>query len=295
MRVTQRVLVAVAMAAALGAGSLPAARGPGQLVGGVQEYTVARGDTLRAIGSRFGVEPAVLTAENGLKADAKLQVGQILHIDNRHIAPESRGVPLIINVPQRMVFRYGETGDVVSAYPVAIGRAGWATPRGRFTIISKETNPTWDVPASILEEARRAGRSLPARVPPGPDNPLGAHWIGLSLPGIGLHGTNAPSSVFTAASHGCLRMHPDDVAALFEQVKVGDAGESIYEPVLLAEIDGRVYLEVHRDVYRRLSTPVIDIVRERAAALGISDRIDWPVADRVASARGGLARDVTRR
>ena len=69
----------------------------------------------------------------------------------------------------------------------------------------------WIVPESIQEEMRREGKDVLTRVPPGPDNPLGRHWIGLSIGGIGIHGTIAPSSVYHFRSHGCIRLHPDDV------------------------------------------------------------------------------------
>ena len=142
----------------------------------------------------------------------------------------------------------------MTAIPVAVGRPQWATPRGSFTIVLREENPTWDVPRSILDEARRRGRSHPARVPPGPDNPLGAFWLGLSQGSIGLHGTNAPSSIYSFASHGCVRLHPDDIAWLFPRVAVGDRVELIYEPVLLAAVGAQVFLEVHRDAYQLAAT-----------------------------------------
>jgi L,D-transpeptidase ErfK/SrfK len=264
------------------------------LVGAVAEYAARLGDTLVSVGARHGAGVSALARDNGLATDAKLAVGQWLRIDNRHIAPASLDAgTLIINVPQRMLF-YGADDDGLEGYPVAVGQSGWRTPTREFVVVMKEREPTWDVPASILEESRRQGRRQAARVPPGPNNPLGAFWIGLSLSGIGIHGTNAPSSIFRAATHGCIRMHPDDIARLFPRISVGTRGRTIYEPVLVALQDGAVYLEVHPDVYRRDARPARIVARALADGAGLTEWIDWSAADVVAAAREGIARDVTR-
>jgi L,D-transpeptidase ErfK/SrfK len=131
---------------------------------------------------------------------------------------------------------------------------------------------------------------LPAAIPPGPNNPLGEFWIGLSRSGIGIHGTNAPSTIFGAVSHGCIRVHPDDIARLVGRIRVGTLGRIIYEPVLLSVQNDAVYLEAHRDVYGRGGASA----RELATAAGVLERIDWTAADTVIALRDGIARDVTR-
>jgi L,D-transpeptidase ErfK/SrfK len=115
----------------------------------------------------------------------------------------------------------------------------------------------------------------------------------LSIPGIGIHATNAPASIFRAVSHGCIRVHPDDIAQLFGRVQVGASGQIIYEPVLLADVNGNVYLEVHRDVYRRSVGTAGESARILAASAGVSQRIEWAAADLVAAAADGIARNVT--
>jgi L,D-transpeptidase ErfK/SrfK len=177
--------------------------------------------------------------------------------------------------------------------PAVHGRLdpSWPTPSGAFVVDVLERHPTWNVPASILEESRRRGRIQPAVVPPGPDNPLGEFWIGLSRSGLGIHGTNVPSSIFGAVSHGCVRVHPDDIARLFGRTRVGALGRIIYDPVLLSVVNDTVYLEVHRDVYGRGGATA----RELATAAGVFEQVDWTVADIVSALRDGIARDVTRR
>jgi L,D-transpeptidase ErfK/SrfK len=258
------------------------------LTGGVATYVVARGDTLFSIAARQGVDVETLAADNGLDRRRTLTVGQRLTVDNRHIiATDAAAVDIVINLPQRMLFFNRGTAGL----PVAVGRRTWATPIGDFRVATRETDPTWDVPASIRAEARRQGRSLPVSVPPGPTNPLGRFWIGLTGGAVGLHGTNAPSSIYGAVTHGCVRLHPDDIAWLFPRVQIGMTVRTVYEPLLLADIGGRVYLEAHPDVYRR--APIsLAAVRATAALRGLTDRIDWTRAARAVELQHGIARDV---
>lgn len=261
------------------------------MIGGQITYTVVPGDFLGLIGARFGIDDRVIASDNGIEREAILRIGQVLKIDNRHIVPNARSDGLIVNIPQRMLF-YLENGDVVTAFPIAAGRRDWQTPTGRFKIVVREKDKTWIVPPSIQDEMREEGKPVLTEVQPGPDNPLGRHWLGLSLPGIGIHGTIAPSSIYSLRSHGCIRSHPDDIAVLFELVKPGTPGEIIYVPLLLAERNGRVYLEVQRDAYKRGGAS-LEEVQSLARERGLFDKIDWPKAEEMVARREGVARDVT--
>lgn len=106
-----------------------------------------------------------------------------------------------------------EDGRVVKVFPVAVGKSSTPSPTGSFQIISRTVKPTW----------YHAGKV----VPPGPANPVGTRWIGLSHKGYGIHGTNAPRSIGKSASHGCIRMRNQDVEKLFELVQVGDSVELV--------------------------------------------------------------------
>jgi L,D-transpeptidase ErfK/SrfK len=265
----------------------------GQVVGSEFIHTVAAGDSLTGVGARYGVELRVLAEANALNTSQHLKPGQTLRIDNRHIAPRSDGAHVVINVPQRMLF-YFDQGQVTCGYPIAAGRPDWRTPLGDFEIMSKEEDPTWDVPPSIQEEMRRAGKPVLTHVPPSPENPLGEYWIGLSLQGIGIHGTNAPSSIYKLTTHGCIRLHPEDVRNLFSEIGVGARGRIVYEPVLVAKVANTVYLEVHPDAYKTAPDPfrkVLDI----ASTDGFLEMLDLALVKEVIQKRDGIARDVTRR
>lgn len=286
-----RILSAIVIAAIVAAQPAAVQGGQGALIGSRFDYTVQAGDSLRGVAARFGVPTQTLATMNGRGVRDVLHPGDRLVIDNRHIVPGDPEVTLLLNIPQRLLFLRDGTG--VRAYPMAVGTSGWPTPAGLFRIIDKETDPTWDVPVSIQEEMRQQGRPVLTRVAPGPDNPLGAYFIRLSFGGIGIHGTNAPASIFQFATHGCVRLSPADIADLYPRVEIGLPGQAIYEPVLLAVIDGRVWLEVHPDVYRRAAAG-LKTVTALASALGVRERLDWTLAAEAVRRRAGIAVDVTR-
>jgi L,D-transpeptidase ErfK/SrfK len=141
---------------------------------------------------------------------------------------------------------------------------------------------------------RREGKPIITSIPPCPANPLGRHWIRLSHPGLGLHGTNVPTSIYRFTTHGCIRLHPDDVANLFDRVQVGDAGVTVYDPVLLARVaDGRLFAEVQPDPYRQGPDPLRHLQR-LADTTGLASEIDWDRVRDVVRRREGVAVDVTR-
>lgn len=257
-------------------------------------HVVQRGETLSSLGARFGIERRVLARLNGIAADARVREGQPLIIDTRHIVPPSGDEDLLINIPQRMAFVFSED-LVVAAYPVAVGRSTWPTFTGPFVVATLEINPVWDVPPSIQNELRRAGKPVVTHVAPGPANPLGAYWIGLSRPGFGIHSTNAPLTIYTSTTHGCIRLHPDDAKAVYAAAFVGMRGLIAYESVLLAQAsDGRVLLEIHPDVYRR-QPDALAVVWWRASQLGVTTLIDWDAAAAAVRRRDGTPEDVSRR
>ena len=285
--------------------SAPAAAGPEKpgatpasiahrIVGGEFDFIVEDGNSFTSLGSRFGESPRILARDNGKQVTDRLYAGDTIHIDNRHIVPFEGSDLIEINLPQRMLFHF-ESGRLSGAYPIAIGQPSkqWQTPIGSFTVIQMREDPTWRVPASIQREEENRGKGVKDEIEPGPDNPLGKYWIGLSFPVIGIHGTNHPVSVYSYRTHGCVRLHPDDIEALFNAVDLNDRGEIVYLPVMLARLDdGRIFLESARDIYRK-GTGGIDAVRALAQASRIDSQIDWSRAGEVVTDEEGIAREVT--
>ncbi|HTV96515.1 MAG TPA: L,D-transpeptidase family protein [Steroidobacteraceae bacterium] len=142
--------------------------------------------------------------------------------------------------------------EIIRANPgvVSIGKLGRTTPLGETRVIAKVEHPSWYPPASIRAEHAQAGDPLPAVVGPGPDNPLGEFKIRLGF-GDGtyeIHGTNNPTAVGLAVTHGCIRMYPEDVAQLFPRLPVGTPVRLINVPVKVAWVDGELLLEAHPPV-----------------------------------------------
>ncbi len=99
-------------------------------------------------------------------------------------------------------------------FRVATGERRYPTPLGRFTIVVKWKHPWWYPPNSPWAEGQKP-------IPPGPDNPLGTRWMGLSAPGVGIHGTPSDASIGYSVSHGCIRMHIPQAEWLFNHVDIG--------------------------------------------------------------------------
>ena len=261
------------------------------LTGSRFSYSVLPGDYLEKIGARFGVSAEVLASDNGIAHPDLIMPGQKIWVDNHHLVPENLESGVVINLPQRMLFFF-QGGKLVSTYPVGLGKPSWRTVQGSFHVASLEKNPVWVVPKSIQEEMARESQIVKERVPPGPDNPLGFFWIGLDAPGYGIHGTIAPASVYHFQSHGCIRLNRDDIAQLFPNVSKGLIVKLIYAPVLMADINGRVFIEVNRDIYHR-APPLLETLHQLAVANKVTDRIDWQGVQAIALQQNGMAEDVT--
>ncbi len=121
------------------------------------------------------------------------------------------------------------------------------------------------MPRDIQDEMEEEGREVQTRVEPGPNNPLGNYWIGTSIRGIGIHATNAPASIYSYHTHGCVRLDPDNIKDLFHRISKGEPGMLIYEPVLIAKTDdGRLFLEVDHPYARDAGGATLDDVRRIA-------------------------------
>lgn len=266
------------------------------MIGGEKLYTVKKGDTLRLIGAKYGVSREVLAKLNGLDLKNRLQAGQVLKLTNRHIIPKKVKDGLVINIADCTLY-YFRGGELSTALPVALGRSKsksiWRTPTGDFRVLAKVKGPTWRVPASIRKEMEATGGKVVTEVPPGPHNPLGKFAIRTSIPGIMIHSTTSPASIYGFSSHGCIRVYPERMEELFKEVRVNTRGEIIYQPVKVAVTEGgKVYLEVHDDVYRKvdsLEKEARDAIKEKK----MQSQVDWTKVELVLREKSGIAEDVS--
>jgi len=269
-----------------------------KLVGNTSSYTVKKKETLRLIAAKLGVSQQHLIQMNYLEPKPSLKPGQTLKYNNRKIIPRHMNNGIIINIPDRTLY-YFKDGRLASSLPVAVGvgkkgrKYDWTTPTGKFKIVAKQKDPTWHVPRSIQTEMGDKGKEVITSMPPGPRNPLGKYAIKTSLPGILIHSTTKPGSIYSFASHGCIRVYPEQMAGFFREVRVNMPGEIIYLPVKVAVTEeGRVFLEVHRDAYNK-NAGLQDVAKQLIEKHNISDKVDWNKVESVIKQKAGLAIDVT--
>ncbi len=269
-----------------------------KLVGNANTYTVIKNDTLRLIAAKLGVSTQHLTKMNKLDQKAMLKIGQQLRFNNRKIVPQRMSNGIVINIPDRTLY-YFNNGRLDISLPVALGvpikneKYDWTTPTGKFTIIAKQKDPTWHVPPSIQSEMEENGKDVITSIPPGPTNPLGKYAMKTSLPGILIHSTTKPWSIYSFASHGCIRVYPGHMEEFFKKIRVNTPGEIIYRPVKLALTeDGRVFLEVHRDAYGK-SAGLHIMAKQLIEKHKLANRVDWVKVESVIRLKAGFAEDIT--
>ena len=155
---------------------------------------------------------------DALRTSSRTAIRAKTTLRNPAVTAKSFGPAILINRGLNRLYLFKNTGRSLvpwRTFAVATGQAIYPTPKGTFHIVVKWVNPTWYPPT---QDAWAKGL-LP--VPPGPNNPLGTRWMGLSAPGVGIHGTDEPGSIGYSASHGCIRMQVPDAEWLFGRVNVG--------------------------------------------------------------------------
>ncbi|MDI6890420.1 MAG: L,D-transpeptidase family protein [Thermodesulfovibrionales bacterium] len=267
------------------------------IIGGETLYVIEKDDTLQLIGAKLGVDWNSIAKENNIDISKPLKIGQELRVNNRKIVPKIVDNGIIINIPDRMLY-YFKKGSL-KAFTVGLGMPSWRgmtrwrTPLGQFKITDKRKNPTWHVPESMQWKMMMEGKPVKKIVPPGPDNPLGRYAIDTSIPRVVIHETIWPTTVYQFRSHGCVRVLSEHIEEFFEEVEINTSGEIIYSPVKVAVSEvGRVFLEVHRDIYgnfKDLRDEAKRLIKER----GVSDKVDWQKADLIIKEKSGVAEDIT--
>jgi L,D-transpeptidase ErfK/SrfK len=248
-----------------------------QVVGRLQVVAARDDDTFTDIGRRFNLGYEELRAANPGIDPWLPGEGREIVLPTAHVIPDAPREGIVINLPAMRLWWFGPPDaagrQTVITHPIGIGKLGWATPVGEFTIISKAKDPNWVPPASVRREHEKAGDPLPAVVPPGPDNPLGRHALRLSLPSYLIHGTNKPAGVGLRASHGCIRLYPEDIEALFDRLPTGTKVRMIDQPWLAGWQDGQLLFEAHGNLEDGHGdwTTGLEILAERAG----EDRVDW--------------------
>lgn len=235
------------------------------MFGEVESITAHGEDTLPDLARRYSLGyEEIQRANPGVDLWLPGEGTPIL-IPNQRLLPQGAREGIVVNLPEHRLYYFpkakkGETPQVIT-FPVSIGKMDWNTPLGKTKIVDKRKNPTWSPPESVRKEHAERGDPLPKVVKSGPDNPLGLYAMRLGItPGAYLiHGTNNPIAVGMAITHGCIRMYPEDIEALFPLVPVNTPVWLINEPVKVARVNGQVWLEVHPPVDAEGQQAEIDI------------------------------------
>jgi len=251
------------------------------VIGVVRHHIVVPKETLSDIVRNYGLGYNELSLLYP-KMDPWLpSPGQNLVIPTQWILPSTKLFGLVINLPEFRLYHFITKTKMVSTYPVGIGDVGWETPVAASHIIYRQVDPTWLVPKSL--RAKYGATTIP----PGPKNPLGKYWLGLSLSGYGIHGTNAPWGIGKRVSHGCIRLYPEHIALLFENVSVNTPVEIIYEPVKIGFRDQNIFIEVHPDIYNRIPDMQAQTFR-RLHELGIFSNVSVSLVKDALEKQNGL-------
>ena len=267
----------------------------GDEVFGAAEVIEARHeDTFVALARRYNVGYEELRQANPDVDEWLPGEGTKITVPTFYVLPRAPHRGIVVNVAElRLYYFPAESGPLpegvapgsrrVITHPISIGRMDWSTPLGLTTVTGKVANPSWYPPQSIRDEHAARNDILPRVVPPGPDNPLGLHAMRLGLPGYLIHGTNRPSGVGMRVTHGCVRMFPEDIEALFKTVPVGTAVNIVNQPVKLGwTADGTLYLEAHPALHES-SVDGEDVVAEAvvaeavAAEAVIAEAVEQPI------------------
>ena len=206
---------------------------------------------LEAFAARYGQG-----LSNMLEANPGVDVylparGTTLTIPQQLILPDTPREGIVINVAEMRLYYYPPDGSSVEVLPIGIGQAGRETPRNWVTKVErKQEGPTWVPTANTRREYAKEGKTLPAMVPAGPENPMGLYAIYIGRL-YAIHGTNANFGIGLRVSQGCIRLRNDDIKYLFDTVPVGTRVQIIDRPVkYTTEPDGSRWLEVHEPLSR---------------------------------------------
>ena len=275
---------------------------PGQaVVGAVSSYVTKPKDTLIQLARDKHLGFTELATANRHIDPWAPGTGTKVVVPNIFIIPDVPRKGIVVNLAQRRLFYFPPGGKTVQTFPIAVGVIGRGTPIAMTRVTRKEPHPAWYPPQSIRAE----DPTLPRRVAPGPNNPLGDFALRLGLPAYLIHGTNKPYGVGRNVSHGCIRLYPEDIEKLFHETKVGTPVRIIDRPDAVTWVDDQLYVAVYpnkeqtdaialgKEFVHSIPQDLINRLVEVAGDK--SDRIDWDKVQHAAWQRTGIPVDVTKK
>jgi L,D-transpeptidase ErfK/SrfK len=242
---------------------------------------VEEGDTLLDIAARNRLGFERVARMNPGVDEWIPDAGTVVRLPTVHVLPDGPRRGLVVNLPEMQLYDFTRPGDP-EVLAVAIGDEMDPSLIGEFKVGAKREQPAWHVPKSIQAERP----DLPPVVPPGPDNPLGDHWMTIGSTTYGIHGTNNRWSIGREATHGCLRLYNDDIARLYARTPSGTRIRLVYQTVKVGSDGETIWVEAHPDRYGR-EPDRVEKALARLEALGLGANVDPAALRRVVEeARG---------
>ena len=271
-------------------------------IGETIEYTATHEDTFVHIARDYNLGFTEMRAANPYVDPWLPGKGTELVLPARHLLPDADYEGIIINLPEMRLYAFVNGDQEPSTFPIGVGREGLNTPEGTTTVVRKKEGPTW----TPTPRMRREDPELKPYYPPGPDNPLGTHAIYLGWPTYAIHGTNKPFGIGRRISSGCIRMYPENITKLFDVIPTGTKVQVVNQPIKLAWIDDRLYLEAHPEMeqaiqmeeYGVVSSPKLsenDLKRIIKAAGASEDKLRWSAIRMAIKERKGYPIEIARR
>jgi L,D-transpeptidase ErfK/SrfK len=275
------------------------------MIGHPITYVVRKGDTLLDIARDYRLGYNEVEALYPEINPWVPPVGKELILPKMWVLPQVRKPGIVINLAEFRLYHFidkallgnslnhfqeeiknGKTEmRFVRTYPVGIGNESWNSPIGMFRIIDKRVNPTWYIPPSLKSKYH------PIKViPPGPKNPLGNHFMGIGN-AYGIHGTDNPWSVGRMVTHGCIRLYPEDIEFLYTTVTEGTPVQIVYEPVKIGFLNGSIYVEVHKDIYEKISN-FNEYGYQKLADLGLMEAVEPALFEAELERKSGMPVEV---
>ena len=255
------------------------------VVGSLQHHVIKKGEDLLGLARQYGLGYNAIGAMHRDWDPFILPAGTDIVIPTLWILPDPHGHKIIVNTGAMRLY-YFISADQVYTFPIGMGVLDHGTPAGNFTVIEKKVNPTWHIPKDLQA---KYGMSEMA---PGGDNPLGEYKLTLSWGDYGIHGTAMPYGVGRLVSHGCTRMYPEHIKALFPMVPVGTTVEYIYEPAMVGFKNGRIYLSVSEDYYFKIPSMILHVLG-LIESRGLTGKVNMEKVMQTVEEHTGMPIDVT--
>lgn len=246
-------LAALLISQSVQAVSYPLPPAGSRLVGSSQVITVPDHNTLplEAFAAQYGQGLSNMLEANPGVDPFLPKSGTRLVIPQQLILPDTVREGIVVNVAEMRLYYYPPGSNTVEVLPIGIGQAGRETPRNWVTAVErKQVGPTWSPTPNTRRAYAAEGKTLPAFVPAGPDNPMGLYAIYIGRL-YAIHGTNSNFGIGLRVSQGCIRLRNNDIKYLFDNVPVGTRVQLIGRPVkVTTEPDGSRWVEVHEPLSR---------------------------------------------